>query len=385
VATKTGLILLHLAVAGALAPSHAGVQMVLSLGPATGRVDPETKSIFSIRELKDGRVLLADLTGRSLLVVDFAKGTALTAARKGRGPGEFQAPGPLCPAGADTTLMRDWDYDALYLIVRTTIVKSTVSDRLDELQSLYGRVTCSDRNGTALFVREQAPPPGDKVYDKRDSSTVLRFDFRVRRADSLARLLIGPKRTKVVVDEKGNITSEQMLFPFFSASESVVLFSDGWLAIARLDPYRVDWLSPTGQWTYGKPLGESKIPFDESQKRVALEWYGEQFGMEAPAASRYTWPDIMPPFTSWVPGRPALPSPDGRLLIWRTISAGHLETKYDVIDRRGRREAQLVLAPNERIVGFGTRNAYIVVTDSNGRQFLERHAWPAVTKAAPRK
>ena len=46
---------------------------------------------------------------------------------------------------------------------------------------------------------------------------------------------------------------------------------------------------------------------------------------------------------------------------------------YDVIDRTGARRAQLLLRPNEHILGFGATSVYVIETDRDGIQRLRRH------------
>jgi hypothetical protein len=51
------------------------------------------------------------------------------------------------------------------------------------------------------------------------------------------------------------------------------------------------------------------------------------------------------------------------------------ETRYDIVNRRGVLDGQLVLAPNEHIVGFGATSMYVAVSNDDGIQHLERHPW----------
>jgi hypothetical protein len=52
------------------------------------------------------------------------------------------------------------------------------------------------------------------------------------------------------------------------------------------------------------------------------------------------------------------------------------QMRYDVVGRSGRLEEQLILGPNERLLGFGARSVYLVVTDIDGTQTIQRHPWP---------
>jgi hypothetical protein len=86
------------------------------------------------------------------------------------------------------------------------------------------------------------------------------------------------------------------------------------------------------------------------------------------------WPDRLPPFDT---PTSIFASPDGLLVLKRLGSASERDTHYDVIDRTGVRRSQLVLRPNEHIVGFGATSVYVIETDDDGIQRLRRHPWPS--------
>ena len=46
------------------------------------------------------------------------------------------------------------------------------------------------------------------------------------------------------------------------------------------------------------------------------------------------------------------------------------------MDRRGVLVRQVVLPPNQKILGFGRVSVYVVVSDADDLQTLERHPWP---------
>ena len=88
-----------------------------------------------------------------------------------------------------------------------------------------------------------------------------------------------------------------------------------------------------------------------------------------------SWPEVLPPVDA---PTVLLATSDGLLLIRRLASASQPETRYDVVDRTGVRRAQLVLRPNEHILGFGATSVYVVETDDDGIQHLRRHPYGAI-------
>ena len=87
------------------------------------------------------------------------------------------------------------------------------------------------------------------------------------------------------------------------------------------------------------------------------------------------WPEELPPFEATPYGN-FLESPDRSLVVRRIPSADHPETRYDLVDRRGTLQAQLVLPTNQHVLGFGKQSVYVITTDDDGIQHLQRHSWP---------
>ena len=61
--------------------------------------------IVGVRELKDGRVVVADLKDKVVQLVDLKSGVASKIGREGSGPGEYALPVGLFALPADTTLI----------------------------------------------------------------------------------------------------------------------------------------------------------------------------------------------------------------------------------------------------------------------------------------
>ena len=150
-------------------------------------------------------------------------------------------------------------------------------------------------------------------------------------------------------------------------------FADGWVAVVRADPYRVEWLTRDGLWIRGAPLPFQSIRVDDKEKRAYLERSAAAVGKDSsPRDSITDWPSTLPPYRSPIV---LLAAPDGRLLVPRLPAADRPETRYDVVNRRGTLDGQLVLSPNERIAGVGASSVYVAVSDDDGIQRIRRHAW----------
>ena len=89
--------------------SGLGTALVLVVSPASGQVHQQTlvepdatfrepfTRIVGLRELSDGRILLADRTERHVSFIDFATGAIDQVGRQGSGPGEYEMPTGLFP------------------------------------------------------------------------------------------------------------------------------------------------------------------------------------------------------------------------------------------------------------------------------------------------
>ena len=78
-----------------------------SLGTPTAVFPEDFGTIQTIRELADGRVLVADPLGGALFVVDMDAGTRTVIGTEGQGPGEYRQPDAVWPLPGDSTLLVD--------------------------------------------------------------------------------------------------------------------------------------------------------------------------------------------------------------------------------------------------------------------------------------
>jgi hypothetical protein len=69
----------------------------------------------------------------------------------------------------------------------------------------------------------------------------------------------------LVVQSDGN-TVHHLLNSVFDADEQAVMFADGWIGIARRDPYRVEWRAQDGQWLRGPAIPVPVVRVDEPEK-----------------------------------------------------------------------------------------------------------------------
>ncbi|HBE00703.1 MAG TPA: hypothetical protein DC060_21240, partial [Gemmatimonadetes bacterium] len=88
-----------------LVPSHARAQA--TLGAPTAVFPEDFGTIGSVRELPDGRVLVADPLSNALYALDMDAGTRVVIGREGEGPEEYQQPDGVWALPGGSTLLVD--------------------------------------------------------------------------------------------------------------------------------------------------------------------------------------------------------------------------------------------------------------------------------------
>ena len=335
----------------------------IPLKPANATLAEEFSRIRSVRELADGRVLIGDERERRLVVADLRSGKVDAIARIGSGPGEYRSVGQLFVLTGDSTLMPDWGSQR-WLVLDGAAVAVTMPPESPAIRATNVSVTGADVRGHVLGVVFRRPVP-NRPFDPTDSMLIVLVKRTTGRADTVGRIRSAYERGRA-------FGTGEVYAPPLAVGEQALLFLDGWMAIARLEPYQVDWRSPDGRTIRGTPLPFTVTKVNEREKRAYLAREEKAWGRAPQYAPNPVWPENLPPFE-----RDALlAAPDGTVLVRRLPSASVSDTRYDVVDRRGALVRQISLPENRWIVGFGRRAAYLAVTDDDRIQRIERHPWP---------
>ncbi len=342
----------------------------VTLKPPTASLREAFVRISSVRELGDGRVLISDPSARRVVVADLDKNQVRNEVRRGTRPEEVP-PGvspTISALQGDSTLLFDsavgWlgILDGVRLVaipgspfLGYPIMPSMIPDRLGH--------TLLEIHTIGLNLRPTGLPDTLGV--------LLRVPLLAgRTADSLTTLL--KARSAKPSDPPGT-----PLDPF-QVNEKASVAPDGWVAVVRVTPYRVDWWNPTSGWDEGKPIAIPAVPL------VGAELAAKK---ERPVTRDPRWvheyPTTIPRFSTkgTLPSNTlhtaqVLATPDSLVLVRITPTLAFPGTRYDVIDRQGALRHTLVLPVDERIVGFGTGTVYVVQRNSKGEDRLRRHPWP---------
>ncbi len=340
----------------------------------------EFSQIRGVRELPDGRVLVADRLDEIVLVADLRTGAVRQLARKGPGPAEYQLPGTLLPLPGDSTLLLDEGNNRLAVIGPDLKVARSVSS---QRPGMSGSVTPrgTDRAGRVYFEIPTWAQPGAAP---NDSVIVARWDPRTDRIERLGRVRGITYR----------LNTRVMGIPYvvFAPQDVWQVDGSGRIAFVRSAGYRVEWRDPasgrisSGPATPYRPLTVTRGDRSEYVTRFVLtsSISGRGTGGVSAMPSSMTTPEaiaamvtnqefapVRPPFTDTAPRI----APDGMLWVERSVASGVART-FDLFDGAGRRVSAVALPAGRRLIAFGRETAYLVATDADGVERLERYRLP---------
>ncbi len=345
---------------------------------------PEAFSLIrGIRELPDGRVMVADPLGQTLAVLDMGRGVADTIGRPGQGPREYRQPDGLFPLPGDSTLLVDLGNGRLTAL-------GPNGDFGETMPIGQGDARSGPRGFTIILPRG-VDQQGRLYYQAmgmgmRDSAPVLRYDRRTSDVDTIVRVALeGQSRSESGGANNRNVRVRSVPL---SPQDSWAVAPDGRVAVARAGDYHVEWIGTDGSVVRGSPVPYTPVRVRSADKeewlaqsgnglRVSVEMENGQRrmsfarggrGAPRPDASDYEWPDVKPPFVGggvWV-------TPEGEMWVERSVSAGDPAT-LDVFDARANHKATVTLPKGRRIAGFGWGTVYLVQTDEDDLQWLERY------------
>lgn len=352
-------------------------------------------TIQTVREMPDGRVLVADPLGQELYLVDMAAGTRRVIGAQGQGPREYRQPDAVWPLPGDSTLLVDLGNGRLTVLGpdlafhRTRPISQGGPPRPGS-PLVIALPQGVDRRGNIYFrALGGGMGPGQEPPDSAD---VLRLGAQGA-AEPVTRVKI-EDRTITRSGSAGNQNVSMAPVPL-SAQDAWGVAPDGRVAVARSGDYHLEWIAPDGSVTRGPAVPYDRVGIGQPEKDewvadrgrtgggigISVEMNNGQASMTfqrgGPGAARetdqYQWPDAKPPFYGdRIPVDGA-----GRAWVRRHVDAGDPST-YDVFDGQGRRVATVVLDHGKRVVGFGSGAVYVVAFDEFDLNYLEKYAMPAL-------
>jgi hypothetical protein len=277
-----------------------------------------------------------------------------------------------------------------WLVLRGDRIVATLAGdhpRVAAVGSAAGMLVGADEQGRTVGTGYATDPTNGRP-DLADSILVLRHDPRKPQPDILARL--APDAVVARVERAARPAAQGTPAPgprTYSvglgarATDQVAMFGDGWVAIARQQPYRVEWCVRESTGCVPGPVLAPSRSLTDADKRAYLA-RSQRLGLWPPTTrieETSGWGELFPPFempASRLDAGALFPAPDGRLLIHRLPEGPELRTRYDIVDRRGSLSGRLELPTQQQVVGFGSGTIYVVTIDADGLQRVSQHPWP---------
>ena len=368
------------------------------------RYDVEYAEPFScvsgLRELADGRVIVADVKEKTVQLIEMRAGTATRIGQQGQGPAEWMTPNGVFAFPGDTTVLLDpQNQRFLTILPNGTVGKSFTVD----LGSNAGRgrgpstVTATrpqavDRlgrlyyQGSAFIFTPGAPPVA------ADSAPIIRYDRRTSKVDTLTWLQL-PK-SNIQSSGSGNNTSVRITGPNPLAPQRMWTVSpEGRIAIVHADPYQIEWIDgsarsrgPVTQYSRRSVTESDKAPVQSPDCSMTITLGSPEGGGgggsvrqtvsavgtsgRSAAPPRDDWPATMPPFAARFGA--ARVAPTGEVWVPRAHPVNDAPT-YDIFDASGKLTGRVGMPKGTRLLGFGNGTVYAYRMDEDDLVYLQRY------------
>lgn len=426
--TQTMAVLVAIATTALAAPAAAQQPRTLPAPDAT--FEEPFSNVSGLRELGDGRLVIADARDKVLALVDLAAQAVTPIGREGGGPGEYGLPLRLFAAPGDTTFLFD-PLNQRYLIVTaqgkaidqfrveyddTPTVDAPAPRRQvgEAPRGAPGRAgggraaggpaggirfglsmpAAGDAQGRLYFEAPAISQNENGVPVPGDSAALTRWDRETKALDTLAWVRLAKANVRV----SGTANNQRVMVGGanpLAPRDAWAVFPDGRIAIVRAEPYRVDIVEPNGALVRGQPIRYTPLKFTEADRKeeeaarnraranslsisISNGPGGTQrsaqmgAGANAPPLEPLTdWPEMKPAFR---PGpNAAWARPNGELWVRRMEPAGAKGTLYDVFNAQGGISHQVRVQEGWNVVGVGRSAVYTTKADEDDLLYLQRH------------
>lgn len=361
--------------------------------------DPFTQ-LTAVRELRDGRVVVADFREKLIQLVDLKSQKATKIGREGSGPGEYGLPMGLVGLPGDTsiifdpvntrylTILPDGKTGATFRLEMTPVRPGNGSELGAPAVQTITAPRATDAQGRLYF--EGAPlVMGPQGPIASDSAAVMRYDRKTKRMDTMAFVQLPKNTAKVESSGSGgqqNVNIRIGAPSPFPSRDSWTVLPDGSVAVARVKDYHLDIIAPNRAMTRGLAVPFAAVRVGEAEKQeyrdsqksggttmsIAMTNDNGKVSTSAAPPPKATepaeWPSVKPPFTAGV-----VASPTGEIWVPRSRTAKDVAPRYDVFSKDGKLTGTVVFPPKTRVAALGNGGAiYTVRTDQDDLQYLQR-------------
>lgn len=418
-----------------LTATVAGAQQqppIRQLGAVTSKSAEPWSTIVSVRALPGGRVLVNDVIGRKVVLLDstLAKVAVVADTTPATSTAYSGRIASLIPYRGDSTLFVDPQSMSMMVVdpngKMTRVMALPRSEDAGALGGILGASAGLDAKGRLVyrapfrFFRGGPPTPGagglPQMPTPPESAMIVRVDLTSRRSDTVGVIRIPKVNMQVSQDEKGNmrITSEVNPLPIV---DDWAVLPDGSIAFVRGQDYHVDFVNADGSKTSAPKIpfewqrltDEDKVAFIDSVKaarerlaasqpaptpagapaggapvpnagpqRVVIQMgpdggRGGGAGFNGQAQLNFVTPSELPDYKPPFFANSVRADAEGNIWV-RTIPTKQLPggPVYDVINREGKLVDRVQVPASRTIIGFGPDGAVYLVSRDGSSMTLER-------------
>lgn len=427
-------------------PRYAGLSILLIATAAGAQQQPAIRqlpsiaakssvqwsNIIGVRALPGGRVLVNDIAGRKVVLLDSTLAPitivadttpATSTAYSGRIAG-------IIPFRGDSTLFVDPQSMSMMVVdpngKMTRVMALPRAEDAGALSGAFASNAALDAKGRLVyrapfrFIRSGPPPTSaggmPMMPTPPESAMIVRVDLTTRQLDTVGVIKIPKVNMQISQDDKGNVRMTSELNPLPVVDEWAVL-SDGSIAFVRGRDYHVDFLNADGTretapkipFDWQRLTDEDKIAFIDSVKAARARLVAAQQSAPTPAGGAAGTPDGgagqriviqmgpdggrggagasvngQPQFNFIAPSElPDYKPPffansvraDAEGNLWvRTIPTKQIPggPVYDVINREGKLVDRVQIPVGRTIAGFGADGAVYLVSRDGLAMTFER-------------
>ncbi len=345
--------------------------------------------IRAVMALPDGRLVVSDAQENRVALIDFLKGTSRQLGRVGEGPREFRRAGGLYRRPGGGVAIFDQELRRILPVLPSGALHDVLglptSGRADTWSARGPDVLSFDSLSSTYAARRfggfTAP-----------TSVLVRYRPGVR-PDTITELL-RPLTEAFNASPSGAGTYQEVLF---SPEDAWAVAPDGWIAVMRASPYRVEWIPPAGPGITGPVITHQPVPISQAEKELIASGAAGSRGRTIVTMGLVPAGGLPPQSGSGTPtpipvedllfakiktpvnlrsGRWPVLDESGRLWVQRNLPAESKAPVFDVFDRAGNLVTRIELPAGSRLVAFDSRWIYLARVDSDDLEHLQRFPLP---------